>query len=216
LWNGTLKKQPKPASKSVGDILLKRRYKVMIVDDNRRNVELLTEQFKQSGYETVSCFSGNEVIDMVSRERPDLILLDIMMPNLDGFQTCKILKEKEKERFLPIILISVKDDPESKIKGLSSGADDYMIKPYDFQELKVRILNLLKIVELDEEQTTLFKYYEKSVSTLKEVKLLMETLSYALKKVEKGRAPEGSDIEFAQKQISGILSRIDELEKGIR
>lgn len=183
----------------------------MIVDDNRRNVELLTEQFAQSGYETVSCFSGNEVIDMVSRERPDLILLDIMMPNLDGFQTCKILKEKEKDRFLPIILISVKDDSESKIRGLSSGADDYMIKPYDFHELKIRILNLLKIVELDEEQATLLKYYEKSASVLKEVKLLMENLSYALKKIGKG---DKGDVEFSQKQISAILGKIDELKRG--
>lgn len=183
----------------------------MVVDDNRRNVELLEEQFKQSGYDTVSCSSGNEVIDTVSRELPDLVLLDIMMPNLDGYQTCKILKEKETERFLPIILISVKDDAESKVKGFSSGADDYLIKPYDFQELKIRILNLLKVVELDEEQAALFEYYERSLHTLEEVKLLMESLSYALKKVGKGASGAGSDVEFSQKQMANILNKIDDL-----
>ncbi len=204
MLNGTSKKLPKK------DILLKRRYKIMIVDDNERNVELLREQFNQAGYETICCSSGSEVLNTVSREKPDLVLLDIMMPNLDGYQTCGILKETYKDKFLPVILISVKDDAESKIRGLSSGADDYMIKPYDFHELKMRILNLLKIVELDEEQALLFDYYRESLQVLKEIRLLMESLSYALKKIGEGKE---TDSRFAEKQISAILSKIDHLER---
>lgn len=204
MWNGTSKKLPKR------DILLKRKYRIMIVDDNQRNVELLREQFKQSGYETISCSSGSEVLNAVSREKPDLVLLDIMMPNLDGYQTCGILKEQYRDKFLPVILISVKDDAESKIRGLSSGADDYMVKPYDFHELKMRILNLLKIVELDEEQVLLFEYYQQNLQLFKEIRLLMEGLSYALEKIGEGKE---TDTQFAEKQISVILEKIDHLER---
>src|SRR3989338_10008543 len=96
---------------------INKNYKIMIVDDNEKNVTLLEQQLTQSGYNTAVCYSGNEAIDKISEEKPDLVLLDIMMPQLDGYQTCKILKEKFLPDFLPIILLTVKDEAESKIKG---------------------------------------------------------------------------------------------------
>lgn len=194
--------------------LLKRRYKIIIVDDNVRNVELFEQQFQQAGYETAACYSGNQVLDVVSRENPDLVLLDIMMPNLDGYQTCKLLKEKFREKFLPIILISVKDEPESKVKGLVSGADDYLTKPYDFQELKIRVQHLLQLVQMDEDQKILFQYYQKSIGILKEIEILMESLKYAVGKIYEGKEKKTEkDREFVEEKIESILSKMKSLWK---
>ncbi len=126
--------------------------KILIVDDVRENVEILDQYFSAKGFQTVLAYGGLQAVDKAERERPDVILLDVMMPDLDGFQVCEILK-KERTHFknIPIILVTAKEDIESKIKGLSLGAEDYVTKPYDIKELEARVKGALRLKKaLDE------------------------------------------------------------------
>ena len=120
--------------------------KILIVDDVKDNVELMDQFFSSKGYETSLAFGGKEALEKAEKENPDIILLDIMMPDLDGFEVCRILK-KERTHFknIPIILVTAKDDVESKIQGLSIGADDYVAKPYDIKELEARVKSALRL-----------------------------------------------------------------------
>ena len=187
----------------------------MIVDDNEKNVALLEQQLSQSGYKTAICNSGNEAIDKIDAENPDLILLDVMMPNLDGYQTCKILKDKLSQKFLPIILLTVKDEAESKIKGFISRADDYLTKPYDLQELLVHVQNMLHLVEADREKQKLMGFYKKTESIFHELDALLEGLQYSLKKIEdtleKTNHKNNPDLTFAKNNIQKILKRIKDI-----
>ncbi|HLD75293.1 MAG TPA: response regulator [Bdellovibrionota bacterium] len=190
---------------------ISKNYKIMIVDDNEKNVALVEQQLSQSGYKTAICYSGNEAIDKIEEENPDLILLDVMMPNLDGYQTCKILKERLAHKFLPIILLTVKDEAESKIKGFTEGADDYLTKPYDLQELLVHVQNMLHLVEADREKQKLMDFYKKTESVFHELEALLEGLQYSLKKIEDTVKKDNPDLAFAKNNIQKILKRIKDV-----
>jgi len=189
---------------------INKNYKIMIVDDNEKNVALVEQQLTQSGYKTAVCYSGTEAIDKIEEENPDLILLDVMMPSLDGYQTCKILKEKLSSKFLPIILLTVKDEAESKIKGFTEGADDYLTKPYDLQELLVHIQNMLHLVSVDQEKQELLSFFKKTKGVFHELEALLESLQYALHTIENSLKKENPDLIFAKKNIEKILKRIRE------
>ena len=121
--------------------------KILIVDDVKENVDILDQYFTSKGFETITSFSAKEAIEKAQKYYPDIILSDVMMPEMDGFQLCEALK-KEMTRFrnIPFILITVKDDIQSKIKGLSLGADDYVTKPFIPDELIARIKTRLRDV----------------------------------------------------------------------
>ncbi len=126
--------------------------KILIVDDMKDNVDILNHYFSHKGFQTVLAYGGMQAVDKAERERPDVILLDIMMPDLNGFRVCEILK-KERTHFknIPIILVTAKKDVASKIKGLSLGAEDYVTKPFDIKELEARVNRALRLKKaLDE------------------------------------------------------------------
>src|SRR3990167_2903527 len=126
--------------------------KILIVDDVEENVDILNQYFSARGFQTILAYGGAQAVEKAERERPDVILLDIMMPDLDGFRVCEILK-KERTHFknIPIILVTAKDDVESKVKGLSLGADDYVTKPFSVQELEARVRSALRLKKALEE-----------------------------------------------------------------
>jgi len=126
--------------------------KILIVDDVKENVDILNQYFSARGFQTILAYGGAQAVDKAERERPDVILLDIMMPDVDGFRVCEILK-KERTHFknIPIILVTAKEDIDSKIKGLSLGAEDYVTKPFDVKELEARVNSALRLKKaLDE------------------------------------------------------------------
>ena len=126
--------------------------KILIVDDVEENVDILNQYFSAKGFQTILAYGGAQAVEKAERERPDVILLDIMMPDVDGFRVCEILK-KERTHFknIPIILVTAKEDIESKIKGLSLGAEDYVTKPFDIKELEARVKSALRLKKaLDE------------------------------------------------------------------
>ena len=118
---------------------------ILIVDDNLDNVNLLDKVLQRAGYRTVKGFDGEEAVKLARRESPDLILLDIMMPKMDGFRACEIIKQDESTKHIPIFMLTAKQEVSDKVKGLEIGADDYITKPFHLQELLARIKTRLKL-----------------------------------------------------------------------
>jgi putative two-component system response regulator len=119
--------------------------KILLVDDEEPNLRLLTEWLVPQGYDVEYASNGEEAVRKVQENRPDLIILDIMMPIMDGHEACRILKEDPETMNIPIIMVTALHDRKSKIKGLSVSANDFLSKPIDRGELLIRVRNLLKI-----------------------------------------------------------------------
>ena len=124
--------------------------KVLIVDDEPQNVDLLGE-YLSSNYEVISTYSGSDALEKVESEKPDIILLDVMMPIMDGYEVCKRLKSDPSSQFIPIILITALSGRKNKIEGIESGADEFLTKPVDRLELLTRVKSLLRIKQLHNE-----------------------------------------------------------------
>ena len=124
---------------------MSRQSKILIVDDDPMSVDLLEQELEDLGYETVSANNGKEALQRIADEAPDLILLDVMMPVMDGFRACRILKESEKTRLIPVVIMTALHEIENRIKGIEAGADDYLIKPVDNRALQARIRTALKL-----------------------------------------------------------------------
>ncbi|HEX5580476.1 MAG TPA: diguanylate cyclase, partial [Gemmatimonadaceae bacterium] len=125
--------------------------RVLIVDDHEDNVELLKARLEARGYEIVTATDGQQALDAVAHEPPDLILLDVMMPVVDGIEVARRVKADASLPFIPIIMQTALDATESKVEGLDAGADDYITKPINFAELEARINSLLRIKALQED-----------------------------------------------------------------
>ena len=118
---------------------------ILIVDDEPFNVDLLEQELGDLGYETLTAFDGQQAVDAVRKHRPDLVLLDVMMPVMDGFTACRLLKEDEETRLIPIIIMTALDRVEDRIQGIEAGADDFLTKPVNDRELLARIQTALKM-----------------------------------------------------------------------
>ena len=119
--------------------------KVLVVDDDRSNVELLTRLMTREGYRVVSALNGALALDAVERERPDVVLMDVNMPGVDGFEACRRLKGDAATRLLPVILITGLTATEDRIRGIDAGADDFLSKPFAIDELRARVRSLARI-----------------------------------------------------------------------
>ena len=113
--------------------------KILIVDDNVDTVELLTKRLRAEGYNTSEAYDGEQALQQVEEYQPDLIILDIMMPKIDGYEVCRRLKGSEDTRLIPIIMLTAKGKIPDKVKGLGIGTDDYIAKPFDYRELSQRV-----------------------------------------------------------------------------
>ncbi len=119
--------------------------KILLVDDEDSNLRLLTQWLVPLGYDFELAANGKEAVRMAKKSRPDLIIMDIMMPVMDGYEACRILKTDEGTQNIPIIMVTALHDRDSKLKGLSLSANDFLSKPIDHSELIIRVKNLLKI-----------------------------------------------------------------------
>lgn len=119
--------------------------KVLIVDDQPENVELMEAYLFKAPYRTISAYSGQEALLKVKDEKPDLVLLDIMMPGMDGYEVCKLLKNNQETQFIPILMLTALSEFEDRIKGIEAGADDFLTKPINKLELGTRVKSLLRV-----------------------------------------------------------------------
>ncbi|MEW6554948.1 MAG: response regulator [Actinomycetota bacterium] len=117
----------------------KRAYKVLVVDDDPNIRELIVETLGNGKYEPIEARDGREALDICESQRPDIIVLDVMMPDLDGLEVCLKLRGEALTSHIPIILLTAKGMLEDKIRGMETGADDYLTKPFDPLELEARI-----------------------------------------------------------------------------
>ena len=121
----------------------KQSYKILVVDDEDHIRRILKFQLEKRGYRVVLAENGEIALELVRRESPDLILLDLMMPKIDGFETCRRIRQNFQTSQIPIIMLTAKTELQDKIKGLQDGANDYLIKPYSNEELLLRVGNVL-------------------------------------------------------------------------
>jgi DNA-binding response OmpR family regulator len=120
------------------------RSKILIVDDEPFNVDYLEQELEDLGYQTLSAGNGKEALERIAADPPDLILLDVMMPVMDGFTTCRLLKNQDETRLIPIVIMTALDGIEDRIKGIEAGADDFLTKPVNPRELLARIRTSLR------------------------------------------------------------------------
>ena len=124
--------------------------KVLVVDDVAANRELLQGHLDDLGYDVREAKDGVEALEAVAADEPDLILLDIDMPRLDGIAVCERLKSHPVRRLIPIVILTASNDRDTKLRGIAAGADDYLSKPFDSKELLIRTKVLLRQRALNE------------------------------------------------------------------
>jgi DNA-binding response OmpR family regulator len=122
--------------------------KILIVEDDPNLLEALKYNVRKEGHDVISAVDGVQALEVARRDKPDLILLDIMLPKMSGFEVCRILR---KEMIVPILMLTARDDEVDKVVGLDLGADDYITKPFSMRELLARIRAMLRRIEM---QTT--------------------------------------------------------------
>jgi len=110
---------------------------VLIVDDEKNIVDILSFNLKKEGFNTIAAYDGEAAVELHASSHPDLILLDVMLPLIDGFEVCR--KIRESDRITPIIMLTAREEETDKVLGLDLGADDYMTKPFSIRELQARV-----------------------------------------------------------------------------
>jgi signal transduction histidine kinase len=159
---------------------MKGRGSILIVDDDRLNVKLLKGKLLLARYHILTANNGEEAIRTVHDEVPDLILLDVMMPGIDGFEVCEYLKTDEKTKRIPIIMITALQETEHRIKAMESGADDFLTKPVDHMELMIRVKSLLRIKTYQDELLRSYDEISQKKSQLEEIEKVKEGLTHMI------------------------------------
>lgn len=190
---------------------------ILIVDDEQKIVDLLVHNLRREGYNTIEANDGQTAIDMAIEQRPDLILLDVMLPRVDGLSVCKKIKNLYN---VPILMVSAKDDELDKIVGLELGADDYITKPFSVREVVARVkANLRKVEANIEAQATAQKEEkkeQKKESTIKVGSLVLDLEKYEVHidgKVINLTLREFEVLKFLAQQPGQVVTREALLER---
>ena len=131
-----------------------RNYTILIVDDNKVNVELIKAQLKPYNYNIQIAYDGEEALEKIDTNPPDIVLLDLMMPKISGYEVCRSIKQNKETQFIPVIIITALQELEDKIKAIELGADDFLVKPFNKLELTTRIKSLLHMKSMHDELET--------------------------------------------------------------
>ncbi|MCB4756932.1 MAG: response regulator [Elusimicrobia bacterium] len=163
---------------------------ILVVDDEPRIVENMQALLEKKGFEVVPSFSGGEGLSKLKQVGPDLIILDVMMPEIDGFQVCRQVKSNSETRSIPILLLTALNQTEEKVKGLEAGADDFLTKPFENAELLARVKAHLRAKRLHDD--------------LKKMEQLKDSLTHMI--VHDLKAP----VTAINGGLGAILSRVEE------
>jgi putative two-component system response regulator len=119
--------------------------KVVVIDDVEENLELISSVLDRDGYNVIGARDGEAGLDLVLQERPDLVLTDVVMPRMNGFELCRRLKDDRETRLIPVVLVTGLAERADRIEGINAGADDFLTKPFDAHELKARVRSLVRL-----------------------------------------------------------------------
>jgi len=159
---------------------------ILVVDDQVQNIELLEAHLVPQGYEIIMAASGEEALEKLAGNRIDLVLLDVMMPGMDGFEVTRRIRRDETHRLLPIILVTALRESEDRVKGIEAGCDDFISKPFDKQELLARVRSLLKVKAYNDLKSNYRKELESEVSKrTEELKTLTVSLAESNKAIRR-------------------------------
>ena len=142
--------------------------RVLIADDNQQNCELLDAYLADEGYHVEMVYDGQQTLEAVARRQPDLLLLDIMMPRLSGYEVCTRLKGNPATRDIPILMVTALAEMSDIEKAVDAGADDFLTKPINKLELTTRVRSLLRVRHLTSERDRLLQHLE-NVESMREV-----------------------------------------------
>jgi len=134
--------------------------RVLIADDNEQNRELLDAYLAEEGYEILMSTDGQETVDVINAQQPDLILLDIMMPKMSGYEVCEQIKANPETRDIPILMVTALNEMGDIEKAVKAGCDDFLTKPVSQLELQTRVKSLLRVRHLANERDRLLAYLE--------------------------------------------------------
>lgn len=175
---------------------------ILVVDDEDRNIQYMKAVLESCNYETIAATSGHSALEIAKSYKIDLIILDVMMPNMDGFEVCQSLKSNEATANIPIILSTALSDRESKIKGLESGANDFLTKPIDRSEITLRVKNLLKIKSYEDK----LRSYNTDLEA--EVKLRTGQLRQALTTLKQANKDIQSSHDLLEQSLLDTVNRL--------
>ncbi len=142
---------------------------ILVVDDDRKIVDLVALYLKRDGYGVLTAYDGQEAVGVARRKQPDLIVLDLLLPELDGTDVCRLLRTESR---VPIIMLTARSTDDDKLRGLDLGADDYLTKPFNPRELMARIRAVLRRTHPVEESTEDLQFGDLSVSFIRHEVLL--------------------------------------------
>lgn len=134
--------------------------RVLIADDNEQNRELLDAYLADEGYELLMSTDGQETVDVINAQQPDLILLDIMMPKMSGYEVCEQIKANPETRDIPVLMVTALNEMGDIEKAVKAGCDDFLTKPVSQLELQTRVKSLLRVRHLANERDRLLAYLE--------------------------------------------------------
>ena len=199
--------------------------KILVIDDLPENVFMLQDRLEHEGYEVITAYDGKSGIEKVRSERPDLILLDVMMPDITGIEVCKILVADKETAGIPLILVTAKSGADDTKEGLEAGAFDYIKKPFNRIELVARVKSALKLSDankliLDAEKKNTFVATVVTANHKIKQPLTLLSLSSSAIKRELGKDEISREsllgrlkyIDIAIKEISEVLDKLDSIK----
>ena len=136
---------------------------ILVVDDTPQNVKLLADLLNAKGYRVITASSGKQGLEIIERERPDLVLLDVVMPEMSGYEVCRKIRAMPETAVLPVVMVTALDPGQERVKGIEAGADDFLSKPINQPELLARVRSLLRIKTLRDELADLNRTLEQRV-----------------------------------------------------
>jgi putative two-component system response regulator len=189
------------------------RARVLIVDDDTRNIRLLTAQLAPNNFELVSATTGKEALEVVRGVDVDLVILDVMMPGMDGFEACRRIKTSEATRQVPVILLTALDDADARLKGIEAGADDFISKPANREELLARTRSLVKMKRLNRNLVSLENALISLANAVeaKDNYTLGHTQRVSTLAVSLGAAMGLDDLDLQALRLGGILHDVGKI-----
>jgi DNA-binding response OmpR family regulator len=176
---------------------------ILIVDDEPTNVDILSQELDEEGYKLLTAFDGEDALIKVQEHQPDLVLLDVMMPKVDGFTVCRILKGSGKTILIPVIMLTALRTHEDRVRGIEAGADDFISKPFDRDELLAKIRSLLRQKRhRDEQEKNLKMQLQNTMKDLEQARLELVRAQERIDMLERAKDQLGKFVPASVRKMA--------------